>query len=88
MAEAVACVQRASHRVSPNPMVGCVIVKDGTIVGSGVTEKPGLRHAEIVALDEAGESAKGADMYVTLEPCCHTGRTPPCTFVFVFSHSD
>ena len=79
MAEAIACVDRATHRVSPNPMVGCVIVKDGVIIGTGVTEPPGQRHAEIVALDEAGENARGADMYVTLEPCCHTGRTAPCT---------
>ena len=79
MTEALACVESASHRVSPNPMVGCVIVKDHTIVGYGVTEPPGQRHAEVVALDEAGAQAYGADMYVTLEPCCHTGRTSPCT---------
>ncbi|MEE2788780.1 MAG: bifunctional diaminohydroxyphosphoribosylaminopyrimidine deaminase/5-amino-6-(5-phosphoribosylamino)uracil reductase RibD [Myxococcota bacterium] len=79
MALALRAVHHATHRVSPNPMVGCVIVRDHEIVGQGVTEPPGSRHAEIVALHAAGPLARGADMYVTLEPCCHTGRTPPCT---------
>jgi diaminohydroxyphosphoribosylaminopyrimidine deaminase/5-amino-6-(5-phosphoribosylamino)uracil reductase len=64
---------------SPNPAVGAVIVKDDVIVGEGYTQPPGSAHAEIVALQQAGERAKGATMYVTLEPCCHQGRTPPCT---------
>ena len=64
---------------SPNPAVGAVIVKDDVIVGEGYTQPPGSAHAEIVALQQAGEKAKGATMYVTLEPCCHQGRTPPCT---------
>lgn len=66
--------------VSPNPSVGCVIVKDGEIIAEGVTQPPGGDHAEIVALAKAGEKARGATLYVTLEPCCHEEkRTPPCT---------
>jgi len=64
---------------SPNPAVGAVIVKDDVIVGEGYTQPPGSSHAEIVALQQAGDKAKGATMYVTLEPCCYQGRTPPCT---------
>jgi diaminohydroxyphosphoribosylaminopyrimidine deaminase/5-amino-6-(5-phosphoribosylamino)uracil reductase len=63
----------------PNPWVGCRIVSErGEVVATGVTEAPGGRHAEIVALDEAGELGRGATMYTTLEPCAHRGRTPPC----------
>ncbi len=69
----------ALGHVSPNPAVGCVIVKDGTVVGKGYTQPPGQAHAEIVALNEAGDKARGAVLYTTLEPCCHHGRTPPCT---------
>lgn len=79
MRRALALVARATHRTSPNPTVGCVVVKDGEVVGEGVTQPPGQAHAEIVALQVAGERARGADVYVTLEPCCHHGRTPPCT---------
>jgi len=64
---------------SPNPMVGAVVVKDGKIVGAGYHHTAGLPHAEVNALDDAGEGAEGATLYVTLEPCNHTGRTPPCT---------
>jgi len=68
------------RRTPPNPWVGAVVVnEEGVIVGEGATEQPGGRHAEIVALDQAGESARGATLYVTLEPCCHHGRTGPCT---------
>ncbi|MEM7693165.1 MAG: bifunctional diaminohydroxyphosphoribosylaminopyrimidine deaminase/5-amino-6-(5-phosphoribosylamino)uracil reductase RibD [Pseudomonadota bacterium] len=65
-------------RVWPNPPVGCVIVKDGRVVGEAATHAGGRPHAERKALDQAGPDAKGATLYVTLEPCCHFGRTPPC----------
>jgi diaminohydroxyphosphoribosylaminopyrimidine deaminase / 5-amino-6-(5-phosphoribosylamino)uracil reductase len=78
MNQALDLARRALGRVSPNPAVGAVIVRDGEIVGQGHTEPPGQRHAEIVALDQAGARAQGATMYVTLEPCAHYGRTPPC----------
>jgi len=64
---------------SPNPMVGAVVVRDGKIVGEGFHPKAGESHAEIFALQQAGEKSKGADLYVSLEPCSHYGRTPPCT---------
>ncbi|MFA5096727.1 MAG: bifunctional diaminohydroxyphosphoribosylaminopyrimidine deaminase/5-amino-6-(5-phosphoribosylamino)uracil reductase RibD [Candidatus Omnitrophota bacterium] len=63
---------------SPNPLVGSVVVKKGIIIGKGFHARAGLAHAEVVALDEAGEAAEGATLYVTLEPCVHFGRTPPC----------
>lgn len=64
---------------SPNPAVGAVVVRDGAVVGRGATQPPGQAHAEVGALAEAGARARGATLYVTLEPCCHWGRTPPCT---------
>jgi len=64
---------------SPNPAVGAVVVRDGVVVGLGHTQPPGSEHAEVMALRQAGPKAKGALMYVSLEPCCHHGRTPPCT---------
>jgi diaminohydroxyphosphoribosylaminopyrimidine deaminase/5-amino-6-(5-phosphoribosylamino)uracil reductase len=64
--------------VSPNPLVGCVLVNDGAVVGRGYHQYFGGPHAEVYALREAGEQARGAVLYVTLEPCCHTGKTPPC----------
>ncbi|HEY3920482.1 MAG TPA: bifunctional diaminohydroxyphosphoribosylaminopyrimidine deaminase/5-amino-6-(5-phosphoribosylamino)uracil reductase RibD [Gaiellaceae bacterium] len=69
---------RAEGRAYPKPTVGAVAVRDGEIVGEGVTEKDG-RHGEIVALDAAGENARGSTLYVTMEPCAHWGTTPPCT---------
>ena len=64
---------------SPNPPVGAVVVRDGQVVGEGHTLPPGQAHAEIIALQQAGERARGAHLYTTLEPCCHFGKTPPCT---------
>lgn len=64
---------------TPNPMVGCVLTRNGTVVGEGWTQPVGQAHAEAMALRAAGEHAKGAAAYVTLEPCCHWGRTPPCS---------
>ncbi len=64
---------------SPNPRVGCVIVKDGSIVGEGWHVAPGHAHAEVMALKEAGDNAKAAIVFVSLEPCSHTGRTGPCS---------
>ncbi len=75
---ALALAERARGKTKPNPWVGAVVVRDGEIVGEGWTEPAGSRHAEIVALAEAGERARGATLYVTLEPCSHHGRTPPC----------
>ncbi len=72
--------RRGLGRTSPNPPVGAVVVADGRVVGRGFHPQAGQPHAEVFALDEAGEAARGATLYVTLEPCCHTGkRTPPCT---------
>jgi len=70
---------RQAGPVSPNPAVGAVLVRDGRVVGEGFTQPPGGSHAEVVALEQAGEAARGATLYVSLEPCCHQGRTPPCT---------
>ncbi len=79
MSRALALAWTAPEPTSPNPTVGAVVVADGEIIGEGVTEPPPGRHAEIVALEQAGERARGAMLYVTLEPCRHFGRTPPCT---------
>lgn len=78
MAHALQLAERGLFTTTPNPRVGCVIVKDGQVVGEGWHEKAGERHAEAHALQAAGAAARGATVYVTLEPCCHQGRTPPC----------
>ena len=79
MARALRLAGRGLLTTDPNPRVGCVLVKAGEVVGEGWHERAGGPHAEINALQEAGEQAVGATAYVTLEPCCHQGRTPPCT---------
>jgi len=79
MSLALRLAERGRYTVSPNPQVGCVLVRDGQIVGQGWHMRAGEAHAEVVALNEAAELAAGATAYVTLEPCCHQGRTPPCT---------
>ena len=78
MARALQLAERGLWTTSPNPRVGCVLVRDGRIVGEGWHEKAGEPHAEVHALCAAGELARGATAYVTLEPCSHHGRTPPC----------
>ena len=83
MRRAVSLSRRALGSVSPNPAVGAIVVKDGETVGEGWTQPPGRPHAELVALEQAGENAAGATLYTTLEPCNHHGRTPPCTDAIV-----
>ncbi len=83
MQEALALARRVLGRTAPNPAVGAVVVRDDRVVGRGWTCPPGGPHAEVMALREAGEAASGATLYVTLEPCCHHGRTPPCTEAIV-----
>lgn len=78
MAHALQLAERGLWTTTPNPRVGCVLVRDGEIVGEGWHEKAGEAHAEVHALRTAGERARGATVYVTLEPCSHHGRTPPC----------
>lgn len=79
MKAALSLARRGAGRVSPNPMVGSVLVKDGRIVGKGYHHAAGRPHAEIEALSQAAAEARGSTLYVNLEPCCHHGRTPPCT---------
>ena len=79
MQRALALAREAIGKTSPNPPVGAVLVKDGRAVGEGHTQPPGQAHAEIMALRQAGDDARGATLYVTMEPCCTWGRTGPCT---------
>ncbi|WP_422447226.1 bifunctional diaminohydroxyphosphoribosylaminopyrimidine deaminase/5-amino-6-(5-phosphoribosylamino)uracil reductase RibD [Thermoanaerobacterium sp. DL9XJH110] len=83
MHRALKLAEKGRGYTSPNPMVGAVLVKDGEIVGEGFHKKAGEPHAEILALKQAGERAQGAELYVTLEPCSHYGRTPPCAEAIV-----
>lgn len=83
MARALQLAARGLYTTTPNPRVGCVIVRDGQIVGEGWHERAGTPHAEIHALRAAGDAARGATVYVTLEPCSHHGRTPPCAEALV-----
>ncbi|NMV20800.1 bifunctional diaminohydroxyphosphoribosylaminopyrimidine deaminase/5-amino-6-(5-phosphoribosylamino)uracil reductase, partial [Vibrio parahaemolyticus] len=77
MTRAIALAKRGIYTTAPNPNVGCVLVRDGEIVGEGYHVRAGEPHAEVHALRMAGEKARGATAYVTLEPCSHYGRTPP-----------
>src|SRR5258708_5033366 len=79
MNRALELAERGRGYVEPNPLGGAVGVRDGRILGGGWPEKFGQAHAEVNALSRAGESARGATLCVTLEPCCHHGKTPPCT---------
>ncbi|MED7789002.1 bifunctional diaminohydroxyphosphoribosylaminopyrimidine deaminase/5-amino-6-(5-phosphoribosylamino)uracil reductase RibD [Francisella sp. 19X1-34] len=79
MQQALTLANRGRLTVSPNPMVGCIIVKDGAIISEGWHSMAGKSHAEVYALTKAGDQAKDSTVYVTLEPCCHQGRTAPCT---------
>lgn len=83
MDQALALAKKAWGQTSPNPMVGAVVVKEGEVVGEGFHPAAGASHAEVLALNAAGQRAAGADLYVTLEPCCHRGRTGPCTDVIL-----
>ncbi len=79
MEMALSLAEKGRGFTSPNPMVGAVVVKDGKVIGKGWHEAVGKAHAEVNAIDDAGKDAEGGTIYVTLEPCNHTGRTPPCT---------
>jgi diaminohydroxyphosphoribosylaminopyrimidine deaminase/5-amino-6-(5-phosphoribosylamino)uracil reductase len=79
MARALELAERGRGAVEPNPLVGAVVVRDGRLVGEGWHRRYGEAHAEVHALAAAGEAARGATLFVTLEPCCHHGKTPPCT---------
>src|SRR5213075_45 len=83
MARALELARKGHYTTHPNPRVGCVIVQGGQIVGEGWHERAGEPHAEVHALRAAGELARGATAYVTLEPCSHHGRTPPCANALV-----
>jgi diaminohydroxyphosphoribosylaminopyrimidine deaminase/5-amino-6-(5-phosphoribosylamino)uracil reductase len=78
MQQALALAEQGLFSTDPNPRVGCVLVKHGQIIGSGAHRRAGEAHAEVHALHQAGSQARGAHAYVTLEPCCHQGRTGPC----------
>src|SRR5688500_198398 len=79
MAQALQLAEKGLYSASPNPRVGCILVRDDQVVASGWHERAGGHHAEINALAAAGAEARGATAYITLEPCSHQGRTPPCS---------
>lgn len=83
MRQVLALARKGEGRVSPNPMVGCLVVKDGTVIASGYHEQYGGFHAERNALRNCRENTEGAELYVNLEPCCHYGKTPPCTEIII-----
>src|SRR4030095_14421457 len=79
MKRAIELAARGAGLVSPNPMVGALLIKNGRVIGEGFHRYDLLKHGEIYAIEMAGEEARGATLYCNLEPCCHHGRTPPCT---------
>ena len=83
MKRALELARRGAGLVSPNPMVGAVLVNDGRVVGEGFHIFEKVKHAEVLALEQAGEHARGATLYCSLEPCCHQGRTSPCTVALI-----
>ena len=83
MARALRLAEAGLYSTSPNPRVGCVLVREGRVVGEGYHRRAGEAHAEVIALEQAKEAARGATAYVTLEPCAHHGRTPPCADALV-----
>jgi diaminohydroxyphosphoribosylaminopyrimidine deaminase/5-amino-6-(5-phosphoribosylamino)uracil reductase len=83
MGQALALAEHGLYTTTPNPRVGCIVVRDGAVVGMGWHEKAGMPHAEVLALAAAGERARGATLYLNLEPCSHHGRTPPCVDAIV-----
>ncbi len=83
MRRALLLARRGWGRTAPNPLVGAVVVRDGKVVGEGWHAEFGGPHAEVVALEAAGSAARGADLFVTLEPCSHQGKTPPCTLAII-----
>src|SRR6058998_2654822 len=83
MRRALDLADQGAGLTSPGAMVGAVIVRDGQVIGEGFYTYDLVRHAEIIALEQAGEAARGATMYTSLEPCCHHGRTPPCATALI-----
>src|ERR1700676_1426398 len=86
MTRALELAARGLYTTDPNPRVGCVLVRDGRVLGEGWHQRAGEAHAEIIALRGAGEATQGATAYVTLEPCAHPGRTPPCVQALIGAH--
>jgi len=87
MREAFDLARQGRGLASPNPMVGAVLERDGEVVGRGFHTYAGLQHAEVIALAHAGEKARGATLYLNLEPCAHQGRTPPCADAIIAAAS-
>src|SRR3984957_6226906 len=83
MDRALELASRGVALASPNPLVGAVLVREGRVIGEGFHTYEGVRHAEILALAAAGDAARGATLYINLEPCCHTGRTGPCSHALI-----
>lgn len=85
MSLALSIAAKGKYSTHPNPHVGCIVVKDGKVIASAYHQQAGEAHAEVIALQQAGPNAKGADIYITLEPCSHTGKTPPCVNAIIQS---